>query len=122
MVAVTLTSMSRLLLPALLFTQLCPASPVDLEVRQAYALVGDGFEQATMTLGSYYNYWRITNGTFDLTRSDRSPTTTPKTLPMMGSRSSIKIEPNRTALVIIDMQNFFLRKFPVSAKGCPLLA
>jgi nicotinamidase-related amidase len=62
-----------------------------------------------MTLGSYYNYWRVmANGTFDLTRSDRSPVTSPKILPMMGSRSSIKIEPNRTALVIIDMQNFFL--------------
>ena len=61
-----------------------------------------------MTLGNYYNYWRVTDGIFDLTRSDRSPITTPKTLPMMGSGSSIKIEPNRTALVIIDMQNFFL--------------
>jgi nicotinamidase-related amidase len=27
---------------------------------------------------------------------------------MMGSRKAIKIEPNRTALVIIDMQNYFL--------------
>ena len=105
---VTFVLMSRVLLPALLFTQLCPANPIDLEARQAYALVGDGFEQATMTLGSYYNYWRINNGVFDLTRSDRSPTTTPKTLPMMGDRSAIKIEPNRTALVIIDMQNYFL--------------
>ncbi|KIW62290.1 hypothetical protein PV04_10474 [Phialophora macrospora] len=98
----------KLLGSALVLSQLCSATPVDLQERQAYALVGDGFEQATMTLGSYYNYWTITNGTFDLTRSDRSPTTSPKTLPMMGSRKAIKIEPNRTALVIIDMQNFFL--------------
>ncbi|KAJ9603108.1 hypothetical protein H2200_012403 [Cladophialophora chaetospira] len=106
--AATLASMSRLLFSALLF-HLCLASPVGLEARQAYALVGDGFEQATMSLGNFYNYWKISaSGVFDLTRSDRSPTTTPKTLPMMGDRASIKIEPNRTALVIIDMQNFFL--------------
>ena len=98
----------RLLFFFLLVAQLCLPSPVNLKERQVYALVGDGFEQAAMTLGSYYNYWRINDGVFDLTRSDRSPTTTPKTLPMMGSRSAIKIEPNRTALVIIDMQNFFL--------------
>ncbi|KIW93621.1 uncharacterized protein Z519_06226 [Cladophialophora bantiana CBS 173.52] len=99
----------NLLVSALAISSLCSASPLGLEERQAYALVGDGFEAATSTLGSYYNYWRkLPNGTFDLTRSDRSPVTTPKVLPMMAHRSSIKIEPNRTGLVIIDMQNFFL--------------
>ncbi|KIX93483.1 uncharacterized protein Z520_10903 [Fonsecaea multimorphosa CBS 102226] len=99
----------HLLVSALVASSLCSASPVELEERQVYALVGDGFEQATTTLGSYYNYWsKLPNGTFDLTRSNRSPVTTPKVLPMMGDRSSIKIEPNRTGLVIIDMQNFFL--------------
>ncbi|OCT48048.1 isochorismatase hydrolase [Cladophialophora carrionii] len=104
----TVLSALKLLGSALLLSQLCSATPVKLEERQAYAMIGDGFEDATMTLGSYYNYWTITNGTFDLTRSLRSPTTSPKTLPMMGRREAIKIEPNRTALVIIDMQNFFL--------------
>ncbi|OQV01616.1 hypothetical protein CLAIMM_06941 [Cladophialophora immunda] len=99
----------HLLVSALAASSLCSANPFGLEERQVYALVGDGFEQATSTLGSYYNYWRkLPNGTFDLTRSDRSPVTTPKVLPMMGDRSSIKIEPNRTGLVIIDMQNYFL--------------
>ncbi|EXJ83262.1 hypothetical protein A1O1_06881 [Capronia coronata CBS 617.96] len=101
---------SSALLYALLFlVSVCLASPSQLKERQAYALIGDGFEKATSTLGNYYNYWRkLPNGTFDLTRSDRSPVTSPKLLPMMGSRPSIIIEPNRTALVIIDMQNFFL--------------
>ncbi|OAL39174.1 hypothetical protein AYO20_01492 [Fonsecaea nubica] len=99
----------HLLVSALVASSLSAAGPAALEERQAYALVGDGFEQATSTLGSYYNYWKkLPNGTFDLTRSDRSPVTSPKVLPMMGDRASIKIEPNRTGLVIIDMQNFFL--------------
>jgi len=34
--------------------------------------------------------------------------TSPKVVPVSGNAHSIKIEPNRTALVIIDMQNFFL--------------
>lgn len=93
----------------LLLARSSTSSPAELKERQVYALLGDGFENATTTLGSYYNYWtKLPNGTWDLTRSDRSPTTSPKILPMMGRRSSIKIEPNRTALVVIDMQNYFL--------------
>lgn len=97
-----------LLLLTLSFCGLSGASPTKLDERQMYGLVGDGFETDTTTLGSYYNYWRLANGTMDLTRSDRSPVTSPKVLPVSGMASSIKIEPNRTALVIIDMQNFFL--------------
>jgi nicotinamidase-related amidase len=109
----------RLLVSLVSLAQLCLATPVSLEERQAYGLVGDGFEQATMILGGYYNYWRITGDVYDLTRSDRSPTTSPKVLSMMGDRSSIKIEPNRTALVIIDMQNFFLHPdlSPAATRG-----
>ncbi|KAI9692399.1 MAG: hypothetical protein M1822_006630 [Bathelium mastoideum] len=61
-------------------------------------------------LGNYYNYWAKTNNdtVYDLTRSDRLPTTSPKTIPMSGSRKYATIEPSRSALVIIDMQNFFL--------------
>ncbi len=96
-----------LLVPALLCSSLVWSAPAELKERQAYGLVGDGFDADTTTLGNYYNYWRkLPNGTFDLTRSDRSPVTSPKVIPMTGS--SIKIEPNRTALVIIDMQNYFL--------------
>lgn len=62
------------------------------------------------TVGNYYNYWRLDSNktTYDLTRSDRLPVTSPKTLPMLGSREQAIIEPNRTAFVIVDMQNFFL--------------
>lgn len=61
-------------------------------------------------IGNYYNYWKLQdNGTtYDLTRQDRMPVTSPKKLPMMGSRQSALIEPNRTAMIIIDMQNYFL--------------
>lgn len=120
MATLTLFSSIKLLLSALFFTQLCLTTPVELEKRQAYGLVGDGFEQATMTLGNYYNYWRISDdGVYDLTRSDRAPTTSPKTLPMMGNKHSIKIAPNRTCLVIIDMQNYFLHPdlSPKATKG-----
>ncbi|KZT58672.1 Isochorismatase hydrolase [Calocera cornea HHB12733] len=58
--------------------------------------------------GNYYNYWlsNTTSNNFDLTRygSDN-----PITLPTLShSNSTITIAPERTALVIIDMQNYFL--------------
>ncbi|KAL9094480.1 MAG: hypothetical protein Q9165_003330 [Trypethelium subeluteriae] len=73
------------------------------------AVVGVNSQNASI-LGNYYNYWSIQNNNtvFDLTRSDRLPTTSPKTIPMSGSRPTAIIEPSRSALVIIDMQNFFL--------------
>ena len=73
------------------------------------ALAGTAFDK-TGILGNYYNYWKLTDNetTWDLTRSDRMPVTTPKKIPMLGFRKQALIEPNRTAMVIIDMQNFFL--------------
>lgn len=71
-------------------------------------------------LGDYSNYWtKYSNGTFDLTRSARGGVTSPKILPMAGSRKEIIIEPTRSALVIIDMQNFFLHPqlSPHATKG-----
>lgn len=63
----------------------------------------------TPILGSLYNHWvPLGNKTFDLTRSLYLQTTTPLTIPMTGSRRSAVIEPSRSALVIIDMQNYFL--------------
>ena len=68
----------------------------------------------TASVGNYYNYWVKTASpssnqtSWDLTRSDRMPVTTPKTIPLLGRRSAATIEPSRSALVIIDMQNFFL--------------
>ena len=60
-------------------------------------------------LGNVYNYWSVLpNETYDLTRSVVMPVTAPKTIPMSGSRKTAIIEPSRSALVIIDMQNFFL--------------
>ena len=85
------------------------AATAVLEQRQVYALAGDGFDNSSTILGNYYNYWnKLSSGTFDLTRRDVMPVTSPKTLPFFGSRSEAIIEPNRTALVIIDMQNYFL--------------
>lgn len=76
---------------------------------------------SSSTLGNYYNYWKLTDNdtTYDLTRSDRMPVSTPKTIPMIGSRERAIIEPNRTALVIVDMQNFFLHPqlSPAADKG-----
>ncbi|KAF2681522.1 Isochorismatase hydrolase [Lentithecium fluviatile CBS 122367] len=63
----------------------------------------------TTVLGNIYNHWvHLGNKSFDLTRSLIAPTTKPVTIPMTGSRKSALIEPSRSALVIIDMQNFFL--------------
>lgn len=74
------------------------------------ALAGTANDTDPSILGNYYNYWKLTNNKtiWDLTRSDRLPVTSPKTIPMLGSRKQAIIEPNRTAMVIVDMQNFFL--------------
>ncbi|GAB7361605.1 hypothetical protein MBLNU230_g1657t1 [Neophaeotheca triangularis] len=76
------------------------------------ALVGTLNTTNPATLGNYYNHWQkhtTANGTlYDLTRSNRMPTSTPKTIPMLGKREKAVIEPQRTALVIVDMQNYFL--------------
>lgn len=65
-------------------------------------------------VGNLYNYWTLLNTSsgivYDLTRSDRLPVTSPKNLTnvFFASRKSAIIEPSRTGLVIVDMQNFFL--------------
>jgi len=74
------------------------------------AIVGTANASDSAILGNYYNYWKLTNNktTWDLTRSDRLQVTSPKVIPMLGSRKEAIIEPSRTAMVIVDMQNFFL--------------
>ncbi|KAJ4408923.1 hypothetical protein N0V82_009578 [Gnomoniopsis sp. IMI 355080] len=81
----------------------------NLEQRQAYALGGIGLDGPSTNLGNVYNYWsKLPNGTYDLTRSQVMPVTTPKLIPFSGSRSSALIEPSRAVLAIVDMQNYFL--------------
>jgi hypothetical protein len=74
------------------------------------AVAGTANDTIPNVLGNYYNYWKLTDNqtSWDLTRSDRMPVTSPKTIPMLGSRQRAIIEPNRTAMVIVDMQNYFL--------------
>lgn len=92
----------------------------DIEERQAYALAGVGYDEPSQKLGNLYNYWlKYPNGTFDLTRSDVMPVTTPKVLPFLGKRTEAIIEPSRSVLCIVDMQNFFLHPelSPKATKG-----
>lgn len=80
-----------------------------LDRRQAYGLAGNGFDGPTKTLGNVYNYWKVLdNGTVDLTRPDTLPVTQPRVVPMVGTRKAVRIEPNRTVLCLVDMQNLFL--------------
>lgn len=74
------------------------------------AVAGTANDSQPNILGNYYNYWKLLNNgtTWDLTRSDRMAVTSPKTIPMLGYRKEAIIEPNRTAMIIVDMQNFFL--------------
>ncbi|KAL1988694.1 hypothetical protein VTN96DRAFT_8394 [Rasamsonia emersonii] len=73
-------------------------------------VVVEGLDTNSSVLGNYYNYWVKSPGNdlWDLTRSARLPVTSPKKIPCNGQRKEILIEPSRSALVIIDMQNFFL--------------
>lgn len=91
-----------------------------LEERQAYALGGIGLDGASTVLGNVYNYWsKLSNGTYDLTRSQAMPVTDPKLIPFSGSRSSAIIEPSRAVLAIVDMQNYFLHPVlsPAATQG-----
>lgn len=74
------------------------------------AAVGSVDDSDPALIGNHYNHWRLdpNKTTYDLTRRDRWGTSSPKTIPMLGSREQAIIEPNRTAMVIIDMQNYFL--------------
>ncbi|KAK3627370.1 hypothetical protein LTR56_019285 [Elasticomyces elasticus] len=74
------------------------------------AVAGTANDSDPTILGNYYNYWKLLNNktTWDLTRSDRLPVSSPKTIPMIGSRKEAIIEPSRSAFMIVDMQNFFL--------------
>ncbi|CZR56138.1 uncharacterized protein PAC_06026 [Phialocephala subalpina] len=89
---------------------LATAAPTSAQFTEGtYTAVVGGLSTNTSLLGNYYNYWVNTaSGLWDLTRSAREPVTTTYTIPCSGSRKSITIESSRSALVIIDMQNFFL--------------
>lgn len=62
------------------------------------------------TFGECYNYWKFreVDSIWDTTRSQKLPVSSPKLIPMLGSRRNALIEPNRTAFLTVDMQNFFL--------------
>ncbi|KAK5005717.1 hypothetical protein LTR39_005858, partial [Cryomyces antarcticus] len=110
------------LLPlALCATATALALPQLLDTSNGITAVAGASSSNATTLGNHYNYWAIhaNDGVFDLTRSDRLPLTSPRTIPMLGSRKTAVIEPSRSALVVIDMQNFFLHPAlsPVATKG-----
>ncbi|KAK5133731.1 hypothetical protein LTR08_007485 [Meristemomyces frigidus] len=99
----------RLILPAQALLAFATAQLYDAS-NSLTALVGTANYTDPSLIGNYYNYWKLKNNNtlYDLTRADRLPVTSPKLIPMLGSRKEALIEPSRTALVIIDMQNFFL--------------
>lgn len=85
------------------------ASALTIDKRQGYIGVGTGLGDNSVTPGNANNYWRIyENNTIDLTRRDVSNVTSPKLIPFTGMRPSGIIEPSRSVLCIIDMQNYFL--------------
>jgi len=57
------------------------------------------------TFGNVFNFWIKTSGGWDLTRGNA---TNAITLPLPHPKSNVTIQPASSALVIIDMQNFFL--------------
>ncbi|KAF8919149.1 Isochorismatase-like protein [Mucidula mucida] len=64
------------------------------------------------TFGNYYNYWKYSqSGGFDLTRGNTNNTKTISS----GDKGPIHISPENSALVIIDMQNYFLNPNYTSA-------
>ncbi|KAJ7762656.1 Isochorismatase hydrolase [Mycena metata] len=57
------------------------------------------------TFGNVFNFWTKTTDGWDLTRGNA---TNAITLPLPFPKSRVTIQPASSALVIIDMQNFFL--------------
>ncbi|KAJ7093897.1 Isochorismatase hydrolase [Mycena belliarum] len=57
------------------------------------------------TFGNVFNFWSKTTDGWDLTRGN---STSAITLPMPHPAGNVTIQPASSALVIIDMQNFFL--------------
>ncbi|KAJ7721838.1 Isochorismatase hydrolase [Mycena maculata] len=57
------------------------------------------------TFGNVFNFWTKTTDGWDLTRGNA---TNAITLPLPDPRGQVMIQPASSALVIIDMQNFFL--------------
>ncbi|KAK8076312.1 Isochorismatase hydrolase [Apiospora phragmitis] len=99
-----------------------PFSPPAHDRRQAYGLVGQGFEGPEKKLGNQYNYWTVmANGTVDLTRRATMPVTEPKIIPMAkgASHPAVVVEPRRTVLCLVDFQNLFLHPSitPSAASG-----
>jgi hypothetical protein len=85
--------------------QVLLALPASAQIQSIFG----SFPSNTSLLGNIYNSWyKPSASVFDLTRSNVLPTTSPKTIRMLGSRKTAIIEPSRSALVIIDMQNYFL--------------
>ncbi|KAK5007412.1 hypothetical protein LTR16_005789, partial [Cryomyces antarcticus] len=89
------------LLPlALCATATALALPQLLDTSNGITVVAGASSSNATTLGNHYNYWAIhaNDGVFDLTCSDRLPLTSPRTIPMLGSRKTAVIEPSRSAL------------------------
>jgi len=70
------------------------------------ALSVNGISTDPTIFGNAFNFWKKLSSGWDLTRGDSAGEIT---LPM-PENGPIVIQPNKTALVIIDMQNFFLHE------------
>jgi nicotinamidase-related amidase len=66
----------------------------------------NGLSADPTVFGNAFNFWKKLSEGWDLTRGDSSGSIT---LPM-PENGPIRIQPNTSALVIIDMQNFFLHE------------
>ncbi|KZT18803.1 Isochorismatase hydrolase [Neolentinus lepideus HHB14362 ss-1] len=75
-------------------------------VVSAFSFVSLAATQEPTVWGNYYNYWVKTGCTFDLTRGSANATIEIQT--SSKGNSSIIIDPAKSAMVIVDMQNFFL--------------
>ncbi|PPQ75172.1 hypothetical protein CVT26_008702 [Gymnopilus dilepis] len=73
----------------------------------------NGISSDPTVFGNVFSYWTKLRSGWDLTRGDRAGSIT---LPV-PENGPITIQPNKSALVIIDMQNFFLHE---SLGGDPL--
>ncbi|EJT96760.1 Isochorismatase hydrolase [Dacryopinax primogenitus] len=66
--------------------------------------MGDANTPEELKFGSAYNYWIKTDAGFDLSRGS------PEKITVKTTKDPIMIAPKKTALIIIDMQNYFLHE------------
>jgi len=81
-------------------------------------ILGDEESKASIAVGNSSNFWLFSSASgYDLTHSSLPTTLARRRLKINTTTVSVTVDPKKTALIIIDMQNYFLSPALGRAKG-----